>query len=157
MIPKSRVLVLFRLPPCFFFFTRNFVPLLSFSIPQFLQSTMHELVSSQGEIKITPELQYMTGQEMVRRTFQINFGQVYLAKPTAREKDGWVTRLVSILAEDLFLFFLFIFSSLFHLFSSPLSSSSCFCCVIVLTLSGSPATSQGASLLVYLYMTEKYC
>lgn len=51
---------------------------------------MHELVSSQGEIKITPELQYMTGQDTVRRTFQINFGQVYLAKPTAREKDGCV-------------------------------------------------------------------
>lgn len=55
---------------------------------QFLQSTMHELVSSAGEIKLTPELQYMPGQENVRRTFQINFGQVYLAKPTAREKDG---------------------------------------------------------------------
>lgn len=51
---------------------------------------MHELVSSAGEIKITPELQYMPGQDTVRRTFQINFGQVYLAKPTAREKDGYV-------------------------------------------------------------------
>ena len=50
---------------------------------------MHELVSSAGEIKITPELQYMPGQDTVRRTFQINFGQVYLAKPTAREKDGY--------------------------------------------------------------------
>ena len=57
---------------------------------QFLQSTMHELVSSAGEIKLTPELQYMPGQDTVRRTFQINFGQVYLAKPTAREKDGCV-------------------------------------------------------------------
>ncbi|CAM9155861.1 unnamed protein product, partial [Laminaria digitata] len=61
------------------------------SFDEFLQSTMHELVSSAGEIKITPELQYMPGQETVRRTFQINFGQVYLAKPTAREKDGSLT------------------------------------------------------------------
>ncbi|CAM9537504.1 unnamed protein product, partial [Ectocarpus sp. 13 AM-2016] len=61
------------------------------SFDEFLQSTMHELVSSAGEIKITPELQYMPGQDTVRRTFQINFGQVYLAKPTAREKDGSLT------------------------------------------------------------------
>lgn len=55
---------------------------------------MHELVSSAGEIKITPELQYMPGQDTVRRTFQINFGQVYLAKPTAREKDGCVRPII---------------------------------------------------------------
>ena len=70
---------------------------------EFIQNTMQELVDDSGAIRVSPEYQHVVGydEEMVeenegetKAVFSIEFGQVYLSKPTNVEKDGTVTNMV---------------------------------------------------------------
>uniref|UniRef100_A0A7S4QHG4 DNA-directed RNA polymerase subunit beta n=1 Tax=Ditylum brightwellii TaxID=49249 RepID=A0A7S4QHG4_9STRA len=64
---------------------------------------MQELVDDAGDIRVTPELQHSVGYDEVayedavnaptKKVFEIQFGQVYLSKPTTVEKDGMVTNM----------------------------------------------------------------
>lgn len=56
------------------------------SFDEFVNNTMQEIVTEAGDIRVTPEPQYLPGQEVVRKTFQIQFNQVYLSKPIVIEK-----------------------------------------------------------------------
>ena len=64
---------------------------------------MQELVDDTGDIRVTPELQHLVGydealheeqtRQQRKKVFEIQFGQVYLSKPTTVEKDGTVTNI----------------------------------------------------------------
>lgn len=61
---------------------------------------MQELVDDAGDIRVSPELQHLVGyndeeeeESPEKRVFEIQFGQVYLSKPTTVEKDGTVTNM----------------------------------------------------------------
>lgn len=43
-------------------------------------------MTESGDIRVTPEPQYLPGQEVITKTFQIKFNQVYLSKPIVIEK-----------------------------------------------------------------------
>ncbi|KAJ1460650.1 hypothetical protein M885DRAFT_508737 [Pelagophyceae sp. CCMP2097] len=59
------------------------------SFDEFIQNTMQELVDDSGEVKVRPEAQYAVGREdREQSTYAVSFGQVYVSKPTATEKDG---------------------------------------------------------------------
>uniref|UniRef100_A0A7S1BEL4 DNA-directed RNA polymerase subunit beta n=1 Tax=Corethron hystrix TaxID=216773 RepID=A0A7S1BEL4_9STRA len=74
------------------------------SFNEFIQNTMQELVDdSSGDVRVTPEVQHIVGYDEaeveetehsgVRRLFEVQFGQVYLSKPTSVEVDGTVTNM----------------------------------------------------------------
>mmetsp|Transcript_20120 Transcript_20120/g.36498 ORF Transcript_20120/g.36498 Transcript_20120/m.36498 type:complete len:1233 (-) Transcript_20120:626-4324(-) len=73
------------------------------SFDEFIQNTMQELVDDSGDIRVAPEMQHLVGydeegfEEAVasptKKVFEIQFGQVYLSKPTTVEKDGTVTNM----------------------------------------------------------------
>ena len=74
------------------------------SFDEFIQNTMQELVDDSGAIRVSPEYQHTVGydEDQVddamaegeqKPVFSIEFGQVYLSKPTNVEKDGTVTNL----------------------------------------------------------------
>ena len=71
------------------------------SFDEFIQNTMQELVDDSGDIRVSPEIQHMVGydedgaeaQLEAKQVFEIQFGQVYLSKPTSVEKDGTVTNM----------------------------------------------------------------
>ena len=71
------------------------------SFDEFIQNTMQELVDDSGDIRVSPELQHLVGYDMdeleeqsqQKKVFEIQFGQVYLSKPTTIEKDGTVTNM----------------------------------------------------------------
>mmetsp|Transcript_12 Transcript_12/g.18 ORF Transcript_12/g.18 Transcript_12/m.18 type:complete len:416 (+) Transcript_12:30-1277(+) len=63
------------------------------SFDEFVNNTMQEIVNESGDIRVTPEPQYLPGQKVITKTFQIKFNQVYLSKPIIIEKDGSVTNL----------------------------------------------------------------
>lgn len=67
------------------------------SFDEFVNNTMQELVSDSGVIRVTPEAQYLPGNQNEPKSstkiFQITFGQVYLSKPIVVEKDGSITNL----------------------------------------------------------------
>lgn len=73
------------------------------SFDEFIQNTMQELVDDTGDIRVTPELQHLVGydealheeqtRQQRKKVFEIQFGQVYLSKPTTVEKDGTVTNI----------------------------------------------------------------
>lgn len=73
------------------------------SFDEFIQNTMQELVDDSGDIRVSPEVQHFIGydeegyEEQVesasKKVFEIQFGQVYLSKPTCVEKDGTVTNM----------------------------------------------------------------
>ena len=64
---------------------------------------MQELVDDSSDIRVSPELQHTVGydesllelaeESNTVKVFEIHFGQVYLSKPTAVEKDGTVTNI----------------------------------------------------------------
>ena len=60
---------------------------------------MQELVDDSGDIRVSPEIQHLVGyeenedEEENKQVFEIQFGQVYLSKPTTVEKDGTVTNM----------------------------------------------------------------
>jgi hypothetical protein len=51
-----------------------------------MNNTMQELVSDSGDIQIRPVKQYIPGQEVPDKLFQVQFGQVYLSAPHVVEK-----------------------------------------------------------------------
>lgn len=57
------------------------------SFDEFIQNTMQELVDDSRHIRITPESQYNPGQKQSDTIYQVNFGQIYLSKPTMTESD----------------------------------------------------------------------
>ncbi|KAG5179521.1 hypothetical protein JKP88DRAFT_200959 [Tribonema minus] len=63
------------------------------SFDEFINNTMQEIVTESGDIRVTPEPQYLPGMEVTKKTFQIKFNQVYLSKPIVIEKDGSVTNM----------------------------------------------------------------
>jgi len=73
------------------------------SFDEFIQNTMQELVDDSGDIRVSPEMQHLVGydedqfdeaaQSNSKKVFEIQFGQVYLSKPTTVEKDGTVTNI----------------------------------------------------------------
>jgi len=73
------------------------------SFDEFIQNTMQELVDDSSDIRVSPELQHLVGYDedlaeeengtLTKKMFEIHFGQVYLSKPTAVEKDGTVTNI----------------------------------------------------------------
>jgi DNA-directed RNA polymerase II subunit RPB2 len=69
------------------------------SFDEFIQNTMQELVDDSGDIRVSPEIQHLVGyeenedEEENKQVFEIQFGQVYLSKPTTVEKDGTVTNM----------------------------------------------------------------
>mmetsp|Transcript_3964 Transcript_3964/g.9690 ORF Transcript_3964/g.9690 Transcript_3964/m.9690 type:complete len:1241 (-) Transcript_3964:119-3841(-) len=73
------------------------------SFDEFVQNTMQEIVEASGAIRVTPEQQHTVGydEQMYedaavsdsKHVFEVKFGQVYLSKPTAVEKDGTVTNM----------------------------------------------------------------
>lgn len=73
------------------------------SFDEFIQNTLQELVDDSGAIRVSPELQHNVGydrdaaeqqvMEDTKRVFEVQFGQVYLSKPTCVEKDGTVTNM----------------------------------------------------------------
>jgi len=63
------------------------------SFDEFIQNTMQELVDCSGDIRVSPEAQYLPGQTVEQRTFVVGFGQVYLSRPTQVEKDNSVTNM----------------------------------------------------------------
>lgn len=88
------------------------------SFDEFIQNTMQEIVDEMSEISLTPENQHIPGQGIVpvryfsfsksshthththrkalscshlfcfQRRFQINFGQIWLSRPTVSEADA---------------------------------------------------------------------
>lgn len=58
------------------------------SFDEFIQNTMQELVDDSRDIRITPESQYNPGQKQSDTIYQVQFGQIYLSKPTMTEADG---------------------------------------------------------------------
>lgn len=60
------------------------------SFDEFVNNTMQELVDDSGEIKVTEVNQFGIGQttDGDSRSYQINFGQIYVGKPTITEKNG---------------------------------------------------------------------
>jgi len=73
------------------------------SFDEFIQNTMQELVDDSGAIRVSPEYQHTVGYDEdqfdsaleadSKNVFSIEFGQVYLSKPTNVEKDGTVTNM----------------------------------------------------------------
>mmetsp|Transcript_40541 Transcript_40541/g.53359 ORF Transcript_40541/g.53359 Transcript_40541/m.53359 type:complete len:1186 (+) Transcript_40541:199-3756(+) len=63
------------------------------SFDEFIQNTMQELVDCSGDIRVTPEAQYLPGQAVDQKTYVVSFGQVYLSRPTQVEKDNSVTNM----------------------------------------------------------------
>lgn len=73
------------------------------SFDEFVQNTMQELVDDSGAIRVSPEYQHTVGYDEdqyednlaseQKAVFSIEFGQVYLSKPTNVEKDGTVTNM----------------------------------------------------------------
>lgn len=60
------------------------------SFDEFIQNTMQEIVDESSDIVISPEaVSHGPGQAPAEQTrFIINFGQIYLSKPTMTESDG---------------------------------------------------------------------
>lgn len=58
------------------------------SFDEFIQNTMQEIVDESPDILLIPESQHQgtPGSQVTR--YQINFGQIYLSKPTMTEPDG---------------------------------------------------------------------
>jgi len=59
------------------------------SFDAFIQNTMQEVVDEAPDLVLTPESQHKPGQQPQPQTrYIINFGQIYLSKPTMTESDG---------------------------------------------------------------------
>jgi len=56
------------------------------SFDEFIQNTMQEIVDESQDIVLIPETPAQTGAPLSR--YVINFGQIYLSKPTMTEADG---------------------------------------------------------------------
>ncbi|KAJ3200082.1 DNA-dependent RNA polymerase II [Entophlyctis luteolus] len=63
------------------------------SFNEFIQNTMQEIVAENGQLVIQTNSQYSGADDDVAKRYNIEFGQVYLAKPQRREGDGDVTPL----------------------------------------------------------------
>jgi DNA-directed RNA polymerase II subunit RPB2 len=98
MMCNSHLLLLF---PSAYFEEKGLVRQQLDSFDEFIQNTMQELVDDSGDIRVSPEVQHMVGydedgaeaQLESKQVFEIQFGQVYLSKPTSVEKDGTVTNM----------------------------------------------------------------
>lgn len=58
------------------------------SFDEFVNTTMQEIVDDNGEISVTPENQYLSGQEVDQYTYVIKFEEVYVSAPVHTEADG---------------------------------------------------------------------
>jgi len=59
------------------------------SFDEFIQNTMQEIVDESPDLMLIPESQHIPGQAPHSTTrYGINFGQIYLSKPTMTESDG---------------------------------------------------------------------
>jgi len=59
------------------------------SFDEFIQNTMQEIVDESPDITLLPESQHIPGQTPhIPTRYVINFGQIYLSKPTMTESDG---------------------------------------------------------------------
>jgi len=65
------------------------------SFDSFIQNTMQELVDESPDIVLQPEAQHRPGAStQVQTRYVINFGQIYLSRPTMTESDGSTTAML---------------------------------------------------------------
>lgn len=65
------------------------------SFDSFIQNTMQELVDESPDIVLQPEAQHKPGAApQVQTRYIINFGQIYLSRPTMTEADGSTTAML---------------------------------------------------------------
>ena len=63
------------------------------SFDEFMKYTIQELVNDIGEISITPEDQFIIGQDVEQYTYNLKFHDVYVTPPAVFEADGKVSQL----------------------------------------------------------------
>ncbi|WBW72373.1 RNA polymerase II complex subunit Rpb2 [Schizosaccharomyces osmophilus] len=62
-----------------------------FSFDEFVQNTMQEIVDDDSTLTLDQYAQHTGAQGDVTRRYEINFGQIYLSRPTMTEADGSTT------------------------------------------------------------------
>jgi DNA-directed RNA polymerase II subunit RPB2 len=63
------------------------------SFDEFIKYTIQELVNDTGEITVTPEDQFIHGQEVEQYTYILKFRDIYVTPPAVFEADGKVSPL----------------------------------------------------------------
>jgi len=66
------------------------------SFNEFIQHTMQEIVDEMSTFELEPEHQHMPGEDAEvseRKTYKVQFGQIYLSKPMVTEADGMTSTL----------------------------------------------------------------
>mmetsp|Transcript_18211 Transcript_18211/g.18269 ORF Transcript_18211/g.18269 Transcript_18211/m.18269 type:complete len:1196 (+) Transcript_18211:62-3649(+) len=58
------------------------------SFDEFVTNTIQELVDDAGEIRVTPQDQFIPGQSVEQYTYIVKFEQIYVAPPVIYEADG---------------------------------------------------------------------
>lgn len=58
------------------------------SFDEFISTTIQEIVDDNGEISVTPENQYLSGEGVEQYTYVIKFAQIYVSAPVHTEADG---------------------------------------------------------------------
>lgn len=71
-----------------YFFEKGLVRQQLDSFDEFLFRTIQELIDDAGEITVTPEDQFVVGQDVEKYAYVVKFGQVYLSPPAITEPDG---------------------------------------------------------------------
>jgi DNA-directed RNA polymerase II subunit RPB2 len=60
------------------------------SFDEFIRYTIQELVNDAGEITVTPEDQFIHGQDVEPYTYIVKFGEIYVTPPAVFEDDGHI-------------------------------------------------------------------
>ena len=59
------------------------------SFNEFINSAMQEIVDEHADVIVRPRSQHQPGtEELEDKEYHIQFGQIYLSKPTITEADG---------------------------------------------------------------------
>lgn len=58
------------------------------SFDDFVNTTIQEIVEDMGEVAVTPENQYLPGQDVSQYTYVIKFDEVFVSAPVHTEADG---------------------------------------------------------------------
>jgi len=64
------------------------------SFDEFVQNTMQELVDENAELVLEQALQHTGKDSDVQRRYKLQFGQIFLSKPSMVEADGSPTPMV---------------------------------------------------------------
>jgi len=73
-----------------YFATKTLVSQQIDSFNEFVNSTMQELVDEGGALILDQNMQHTGKAGDVTKRYELNFGQIYLSKPTMTEADGTV-------------------------------------------------------------------